>query len=769
MQSSATARQTSPARQNANTYSSIASPTLSLSPQASSLVLIHSQFWERRATQLTENTATASTIHPHTSHDSRRVSAKSRTRSPTGFTVKMVQLSRPADDAFTNHPLIYPHFAPTPGLTPFPRRRTAPATSVTSSHPHPHCIAYQVQNELGNLYHAHGVSWCSHTGLKYAGSKNWTKYEDREKVLVLVLEFKEAELGNWRLFLSIAEAIREKYGLDGSVREESLWAYQGGRGVPIRIYVYHKENTDTDDEGEEKEESSQRRPRRTDSPGRGQARTQDAQQAMTATVPTSRRLRQLPVASREWVVDRIERIIAQEGPQRRAQPVELEPVGPTPGDWFTTTRSYGDLHSMQQPTMNNPQVIHTRRPLPTYPSLEPFVEQAISPGGVSWERFNAVIGRYTVAEIHERGSGVAIAPRGFTVFTTSPLPPGRAAVPAQSPQQSQSEPVITAQILESMRIRQNGSMQLLPSMRRDARDQRDAYVLSTGRITTAFAWRDGQWQPSSSRAAPGIPSYGYRRHPLSPPPQQPTPFRPQHEARTQDSAGGKQRTPALRQSPRESNNRPPRSLLPIPISPRHRAPILDTAESRQRPMASRQSSSESDSVSPRSLLSHELLSAIDRPISPMLPQHLPRSMINPFLLDLPSGDTDDSRSRATDDRKSESGDADDEAELQQPTPPITPPADGPPRYRGSMSPAERMAGFRTELRRQTQQEADRRGEPPPEIPAPVHPLQREPVYRATPSGGGLRLPPDVNLRRAGTAEADDDLPSWFLDGEGAAR
>lgn len=636
----------------------------------------------------------------------------------------MVQSARPADDAFTSHVQVRPHFAPTPGLTPFPRTRNPPTSPTISSTPHPHLVAYQVVRDLLRCYDAHNIRWCPHTGLNYAGSKNWTKFEDREKVLVLVVELKEEDLGKWRVLIGDLEAIREKHGLDGKVREESMWAYQGGNGVPIRFYVYRGGCTDSDDEEYEDAELDQ--PQLEIS--RREAETTDQTRARGApAAPAARAVRmgglsrQYPIAGQQWVLDRIECIMAHEGPQRRPRRTVEDSNRPAPSS-AAKTSTPGDLHTMQAPLdkkTDQPQVIHTRAPAPT-PRAHGTVSQRSLFPGLCWEKFNALIGRYSVAELREPGSGAAIVPLLYRNAEAS----------ARPRLQHQDDPLLalTAQNLAAIRTRQQDSIQLLESIRRDLQEQRDALTLSLGRMPTASATSAAR---SSSQAGTQSPAYSYTLP--------------------------------------SSEYREPRPLASNGMAPLPRI-RNDGPSQPQRSALSRRSSSSSGRFSSELRDLQAFIEAYS--LDPTPPDQLPGSTIPSDPSTPMPNAMDEAVSRASTDEKSEredevrNGDADDEAELQPPTPPITPPADGLPRWQQ----AEQMAAaFREGLRLQLREAAEQGREPRPEVFPELLVPGRNTMYRARRSGGGLQLPPDVNMALTRTAEADGDMPAYFLDGEGAVR
>lgn len=393
----------------------------------------------------------------------------------------------------------------------------------------------------------------------------------------------------------------------------------------------------------------------------------------------------------------------QEGSRRRPQIADRVPgtTRRTPPSSATTTHAPGDLRTMQRPSLDDPlpDVIHDLAPLPSPLDLDqPSQLPAVSPGGTSWERFRAVMGRYTVAEIRERGSGSACIPPSFSLL--GPLP--------------------------SRRIRR---------ARVDSPERQQRSGLS------AWSWSDALERQRQRR-------------------------RSEQQLRSVQEDPEYQRLGLVLEREPPANN--PSSRWYLQAQEEHMIPQSLQTDAQ---LAQNQEAAHSSSYSRHleSYLPRELLREIDE--GP-LPQ---RWAVDPLTLEpAQSVNSDDARSRAADDGQSESGkssedgNADDEAErtgVQQPTPPITPPTTREAHWRATASPEQRMAAFRAQVRQQMQEAAQRRSQPSP----PVHPLERSPVFRATPSGGGLELLADVSIRPAGTLEANDDMPSYFLDGEGAVR
>lgn len=127
----------------------------------------------------------------------------------------------PRPDHYDGHPLVAPHFSPTPPLTPVERVYTAyghPAQAAEWT-----SVAARLRRGVKALYAKHGLTECRRLGLYIAGSEADVQDPGSERMMILVVELVDGEVGRWR------ELEAEVWGLLGEVVGEE-------RGVCVRFY-----------------------------------------------------------------------------------------------------------------------------------------------------------------------------------------------------------------------------------------------------------------------------------------------------------------------------------------------------------------------------------------------------------------------------------------------------------------------------------------------------------------------------------------------------
>lgn len=143
---------------------------------------------------------------------------------------------RPSPDICDDNIQVRPHFSPTPGLTSLPKGHRYSQ------------LNRQLRADLRNIYRDHQLTLCPHVGLYWAGSKNWTKYLDRDKTVVFVVELQHWECQRWRDIDRNVRTLLDKYNLSGD------------HAVCVRYYIYHADNTDTDSEQSDPDHGPRRLP-----------------------------------------------------------------------------------------------------------------------------------------------------------------------------------------------------------------------------------------------------------------------------------------------------------------------------------------------------------------------------------------------------------------------------------------------------------------------------------------------------------------------------
>ena len=128
--------------------------------------------------------------------------------------------SKPRPDGGDSNYQVRPHFSKTPGLTPIHDPMLLR-----------HTLAVLRKN---------GVAQLPHTGPHFAGSKNWTKYAEREKTRLMVVELFEVDKDRW---IDMDTDIREVLTRHG-------FNEPGGEPMYLRYYIFWKDSTDTDSEEE---------------------------------------------------------------------------------------------------------------------------------------------------------------------------------------------------------------------------------------------------------------------------------------------------------------------------------------------------------------------------------------------------------------------------------------------------------------------------------------------------------------------------------------
>lgn len=143
------------------------------------------------------------------------------------FTLMKVLLKRdptyemqpgPAPDAYLHNTMVPRHFSKTPKLKSLPpdcylKKTLGPRVGV------------DIHALLNWVYTRHELKHCPKMGLYYVGWEEWEKYDDCEKIIVLVVEMTSDQIGRWRVIdadvMDIVKSLR----------------FAGMPRIPMRYYV----------------------------------------------------------------------------------------------------------------------------------------------------------------------------------------------------------------------------------------------------------------------------------------------------------------------------------------------------------------------------------------------------------------------------------------------------------------------------------------------------------------------------------------------------